>query len=43
MVHQCYYCERIFDSKEQLYEHLNIHATTKEKQPDDKKKSFKEH
>lgn len=25
-MHQCYYCERIFDSKEQLYDHVEIHS-----------------
>ena len=24
--HQCYYCERIFDSKEKLYDHLEVHS-----------------
>jgi hypothetical protein len=26
MVHQCYICEQIFDSKEKLYEHLDVHS-----------------
>ncbi len=26
MVHQCYICEQIFDSKEKLDEHLEIHS-----------------
>jgi len=26
MVHQCYICEQIFDSKEKLYEHLEVHS-----------------
>ena len=25
-MHQCYYCEQIFDSKEQLFEHVEIHS-----------------
>ena len=25
-MYQCYYCERIFDSKEQLYEHVEVHS-----------------
>ena len=25
-MHQCYYCEQIFDSKEQLYDHVEIHS-----------------
>ena len=28
MVHQCYICEQIFDSKEKLYEHLEVHSKT---------------
>lgn len=23
---QCYYCEQIFETKERLYEHLEIHS-----------------
>ncbi len=26
MGHQCYYCQQIFDSKEKLYEHLEVHS-----------------
>ncbi len=26
MVHQCYICEQIFDSKEKLFEHLDVHT-----------------
>ena len=26
MIHQCYICEQIFDSKEKLYEHLDVHT-----------------
>ena len=26
MVHQCYFCDQIFDSKEKLDEHLDVHA-----------------
>ena len=26
MSHMCYYCEQIFDSKEQLYEHVEVHS-----------------
>ncbi len=28
MIHQCYFCEQIFDSKEKLYEHLDVHSKT---------------
>jgi len=26
MVHQCYICEQIFDSKEKLFDHIDIHS-----------------
>ena len=25
-MHQCSYCEQIFDSKEDLYQHIEIHS-----------------
>ena len=25
-MHQCYYCEQIFDSKEALFEHVEVHS-----------------
>ncbi|CAD6520800.1 conserved hypothetical protein [metagenome] len=25
-MHQCYYCEQIFDTKEALYDHVEIHS-----------------
>ena len=25
-MHQCYYCEQIFDSKEDLFQHTEIHS-----------------
>jgi len=25
-MHQCYYCEQLFDSKEQLYDHVEVHS-----------------
>jgi len=25
-MYQCYYCEQLFDSKEQLYEHVEVHS-----------------
>jgi len=27
-MHQCTYCEQIFDSKEDLYQHVEIHSDT---------------
>ena len=32
MTHQCYYCEQIFDTKEKLYEHLEVHSKTQREQ-----------
>jgi len=29
--HQCYYCEQIFDSKEKLYDHLEVHSNIVDK------------
>jgi len=26
MVNQCYICQQIFDSKEKLFEHLEVHS-----------------
>ena len=25
-MHQCYYCEQLFESKEDLYEHVEVHS-----------------
>ena len=25
-MHQCYYCEQLFDSKEDLYNHVEVHS-----------------
>ena len=25
-MHQCYYCEQLFDSKEALYDHVDVHS-----------------
>ncbi len=32
MSHQCYYCDQIFESKEKLYDHLEVHSDSKEDQ-----------
>ena len=29
MINQCYICEQIFETKEKLYEHLEVHSKTK--------------
>lgn len=26
IMHQCYYCEQLFDTKEALYEHVEVHS-----------------
>ena len=36
MIHQCYYCEQIFNTKEKLYQHLEVHAKTKDEQEKEK-------
>jgi len=42
MVHQCYICEQIFDSKEKLFEHLEIHSdTTRNQELKEKKEELK--
>jgi hypothetical protein len=41
-VHQCYYCEQLFDSKEALYDHVEIHSDIERNQEImDKKKNAK--
>ena len=25
-MHQCYYCEQLFQSKEELFEHVEVHS-----------------
>ena len=39
MSHQCYYCEQLFETKEKLYDHLEVHAETETKQKKKTKKS----
>jgi len=40
MIHQCYYCDQVFETKERLYDHLEDHAKTKSKQLDDGKSTL---
>ena len=41
-MHQCYYCDQIFDSKEALYDHVEIHSDIERNQEImDKKKNAK--
>jgi len=38
-MHQCYYCEQLFDSKEKLYDHVEVHSDIeRNKEIMDKKK-----
>ena len=43
-MHQCYYCEQLFDSKEALYDHVDIHSDIERNQEimDKKKKTKKD-
>ncbi|MGI0057894.1 MAG: hypothetical protein ACREAK_11060 [Nitrosarchaeum sp.] len=43
-MHQCYYCEQLFDSKEELYDHVEIHSDIERNQGimDKKKKAKKQ-
>lgn len=41
MSHQCYYCGQILETKEKLYDHLDIHTKLSDKQA--KKKKAKSH
>ncbi|HEY4681528.1 MAG TPA: hypothetical protein VIH04_09755 [Nitrosarchaeum sp.] len=43
-MHQCYYCEQLFDSKEALYDHVEIHSDIERNQElmDKKKKAKKD-
>ena len=33
-MHQCTYCEQIFDSKEDLYQHVEIHSDAERNKED---------
>jgi len=39
--HQCYYCGQLFDTKEKLYDHLEVHSKASEEKPKKRKKSKK--
>ena len=43
-MHQCYYCEQLFNSKEALYDHVDIHSDIERNQEimDQKKKAKKD-
>jgi len=38
LIHQCYYCGHLFETKEKLYDHLNVHSKTSEKKTRKRKK-----
>ncbi len=40
MIHQCYYCEQIFESKEKLYDHLDVHSKPERTQIKSRKKNY---
>ena len=41
-MHQCYYCDQIFESKEQLYDHVEIHSDIeRNREVMDRKKQIK--
>ena len=39
MIHLCYYCEQIFNTKEKLYQHLEEHSKTKDEQEKEKQQN----
>ena len=41
MIHQCYFCEQIFNTKEKLYQHLEEHSKTKNEQEKEKQQNEK--
>ena len=43
-MHQCYYCDQIFDSREDLYQHAEIHSDSERSKEiiDRQKKSKKD-
>ncbi len=44
-MHQCYYCEQLFDSKEELYDHVEVHSDVERNREimDRKKQAEKKH
>ena len=43
IMHQCYYCEQLFDSKEELYNHVEVHSDNERNEEimERKKQAFK--
>ena len=42
MTNQCYYCGQLFDTKEKLYDHLDVHTKISDQQKKTKRKAKKE-
>ena len=42
MGQQCYYCGQLFETKEKLYDHLDVHTKISDTQKKKKKKAKKE-
>ena len=42
MSHQCYYCGQLFETKEKLYDHLDVHTKISDYQKKTKRKEKKE-
>ena len=38
MDYQCYYCDQTFETKEKLYDHLEVHSEPESKQKKTRKK-----
>ncbi len=41
MIHQYYFCKQIFNTKKKLYQHLEMHAQTKDEQEKEKQRNEK--
>jgi hypothetical protein len=37
MIHQCYYCEQLFETKEKLFDHVEVHSKPMTKERKKKK------
>jgi len=40
MGHECYYCEQLFETKEKLYDHLEVHSESVSKTKKKNKKKI---
>ncbi len=41
MIHQCYHCEQIFKTREDLYEHLEVHTFAERNKDKTKRRKLK--